>query len=121
MHRTSLVAGVVALVFTASTWSAGAQDIRRDVAPLAPKRSDAARITTPQIDLTTFASTGAVAPGNRFTLTLTVTPHAGMHVYALGAAGYRTVGLKIAPTKYVRVLPLTYPRAEVYEFKPLKE
>ena len=42
----------------------------------------AVRISTAQLDLTTYPSDAEVAPGNRFALMLSVEPHEGMHVYA---------------------------------------
>jgi DsbC/DsbD-like thiol-disulfide interchange protein len=81
----------------------------------------ATKISTGQIEITTFASDTAVAPGNRFSLAFDVAPHAGMHVYAPGASGYKTVSVAIAPQPFVRVLSLQYPRSEIYFFKPLNE
>ncbi len=74
-----------------------------------------------QVDVVAYPPTGAVAPGQRFALTLQVTPRANMHVYAPGANGYKTVALTIAPTPYVRPQRVVYPASEIYEFKPLKE
>ena len=44
-----------------------------------------------------------------------------MHVYAPGATNYRVISLNIAPQPHVRTMPLRYPKAEVYNFVPLKE
>ena len=80
-----------------------------------------AKISTAQIEVTTYPSDAAVAPGNRFMLALTIEPHSGVHVYAPGATSYRVIALRIAPQRFVRVLPLTYPVSDIYFFKPLKE
>src|SRR5437667_284394 len=63
----------------------------------------------------------AVAPGNRFSIAFDVTPKPRIHVYAPGASGYRVVGVTITPQPFVRVLPLEYPKSEIYFFKPLNE
>ena len=81
----------------------------------------ATRVATGHLDLTTYPSDAAVAPGNRFSLALTIVPHARIHVYAPGATGYHIVGLTIAPQPFVRVVPMQYPKSETYFFKPLNE
>ena len=52
---------------------------------------------------------------------MNVDPHAGVHVYAPGASGYRVIGVTITPQPGIRVLPATYPKSEIYFFKPLNE
>lgn len=79
------------------------------------------KISTGQLDMTTYPSDAALAPGNRFTLAVDVAPHRGMHVYAPGASGYRVVELNIEPQPYVRVLQAKYPASQIYVFKPLNE
>jgi hypothetical protein len=74
-----------------------------------------------QVDVIAEPPIAAVAPGQRFALTLSVAPRANMHVYAPGADGYKTVALTIAPSPYVHARPLAYPASEIYEFKPLNE
>ena len=81
----------------------------------------ATKVSTGHLDLTTYPSDPAVAPGNRFSLALTIEPHAHIHVYAPGATGYRSVGLTITVQPFVRVLPMRYPKSETYFFKPLNE
>jgi hypothetical protein len=57
--------------------------------------------------------------GGRVTLTATVTPKPGMHVYAPGSR-YRAI--KLAANSPFRLeAPLTYPKPELYTFKPLNE
>jgi hypothetical protein len=79
------------------------------------------KISTGQLEITTYPSDPAVAAGNRFALALTIQPHPNMHVYAPGAENYRAIALTIAPQPFVRVLPLKYPVSEIYLFKPLNE
>jgi peroxiredoxin len=82
---------------------------------------EATRIAGNHLDLTAYASDTSVAAGNRFSVAIDVQPHAGVHVYAPGASGYRVIGLTIRPQPYLRVLPATYPKSEIYVFKPLNE
>ena len=82
---------------------------------------NATKISSAQVDVTAFASDSAIAPGNRFSLVLDVTPRRGMHVYAPGAANYRVISLVMNPETSMQLLPIQYPRSEVYFFKPLNE
>ena len=79
------------------------------------------KISTGQLDITTYPSDSAIAPGNRLSIALDVTPHAGIHVYAPGAKSYRVISLNMTPQPFVRVLPLKYPPSKIYFFKPLNE
>jgi peroxiredoxin len=79
------------------------------------------KISTGQLDITTYPSDSAIAPGNRLSIALDVTPHSGMHVYAPGAKNYRVISLSIPPQPFVRVLPMNYPASQIYFFKPLNE
>jgi peroxiredoxin len=81
----------------------------------------AAKIGGAHVDVTSYPSDAAVAAGNRFAVVVHVEPHAGVHVYAPGAAGYRVIALTMTPAPFVRVLPPTYPNSEIYFFKPLNE
>lgn len=81
----------------------------------------AVRISTAQLDLTTYASEAAIAPGNRFALMLSVEPHEGMHVYAPGASDYRVIALNVEPQPQLMVFPLRYPDSTPYYFEPLDE
>jgi peroxiredoxin len=79
------------------------------------------RVQSAQLDVVTYPSDSAVAPGNRFSVVAQVTPHKGVHVYAPGAANYKVIDLKVLPRQYVRALAPEYPPPEVYFFKPLNE
>lgn len=81
----------------------------------------ATKIGGTHVDLTTYPSDTSVAAGNRFSLAVNVVPHAGVHVYAPGASGYRVIGVTVKPQPFVRVVPPTYPKSEIYFFKPLNE
>jgi peroxiredoxin len=74
-------------------------------------------MATDHLDVKTYPSESAVAVGNRFPIAFDVTPKPRIHVYAPGAAGYHVVGVPVTPQRLVHVLPLTYPRSEIYFFK----
>jgi peroxiredoxin len=79
------------------------------------------RVSTEHLEVSTYPSDAAVAPGNRFSLALDIQPKRGMHLYAPGASGYRVISLSMAEQPFIRVLPLKYPTSEMYVFKPLNE
>lgn len=81
------------------------------------------KITGGHLEVTTFPSDTAIAPGNRISLVLDIKPASGVHVYAPGATGYgyHVIKLQITPQPYMRVLPLRYPASQTYYFKPLKQ
>jgi cytochrome c biogenesis DsbD-like protein len=79
------------------------------------------RISTAHLDVTAYPSDSSIAPGNRFTLAFDIVPHRGMHVYAPGASGYRVIGFRAEAQPFVRVIPIDYPTADIYFFKPLNE
>ena len=81
----------------------------------------AVRLSTPQLDLTTYASEATVAPGNRFAVMLSIAPHDGMHVYAPGSEQYRVVRLHVEPQPHLSLLPMSYPPSKSYRFEPLDE
>jgi hypothetical protein len=81
----------------------------------------ATKISSAHLDVTTYLSDPAVAPGNRFSLVLDIKPGPGIHVYAPSAKGYRAITLTIAPQPNVRVQPVQYPASQIYFFKPLNE
>jgi peroxiredoxin len=81
----------------------------------------ATQVKSAQLDVTTYTSDASVAPGNRFSLIAHIEPHPGVHVYAPGAANYKTIQLTLVPQQYVRTAATSYPPAEIYFFKPLNE
>jgi peroxiredoxin len=83
----------------------------------------ATKVSTNHLDVIAYPSDVAVAPGNRFSVALDVTPHAGLHVYAPGAekSGYRVISLVLEPNPRIDALPVQYPVAEMYDFKPLNQ
>jgi peroxiredoxin len=81
----------------------------------------ATKLSTAHLEVTTYPTDAAVAPGNRFALVLEVTPRPGMHVYAPGAKDYRIISVEVEPEPFVRVEPTRYPASEIYHFQPLDE
>jgi peroxiredoxin len=79
------------------------------------------QVSTAHLEVRTYPSEAAIAPGNRFSIGVDVTPKRGMHLYAPGASGYRVIGVSITPQPFVRALPVKYPPSEIYLFKPLNE
>ena len=73
----------------------------------------AAKISTAQLEITTFPSDAEVTVGNRFSLAFEVSPHAGIHVYAPGASGYRPIAVTIDPLPFVQLRPLQYPSSQI--------
>ena len=86
-----------------------------------PTSVAATKVAGNHLDVTSYPSDTTIAAGNRFSLVANVEPHVGVHVYAPGAPGYRVIGLTITPQPFLRVLPATYPKSEIYFFKPLHE
>jgi AhpC/TSA family len=78
-------------------------------------------VATSHLDVKTYPSDPDLAPGNRFSLIVDIEPHKNIHVYAPGAKEYKPVRLIIDPDPRLRILSLSYPRSEIYDFKPLNE
>ena len=101
--------------------------VRNTVSNIRVKLNDAAapvvatQVQTRHLDVITYATDSAVAPGNRFSVVARITPHGGIHVYAPGASGYKVIDLKIVAGQYVQARGTAYPPSEIYVFKPLNE
>jgi peroxiredoxin len=83
--------------------------------------TDAQRITTDHVDITTYVSDLVVAPGTLFSIVADITPRPGMHVYAPGAHSYKVVVLRLDAQPLLLTRPLRYPTSDIYVFKPLNE
>ncbi|MGE3512912.1 MAG: peroxiredoxin family protein, partial [Vicinamibacterales bacterium] len=81
----------------------------------------ATTIRSPQVELTSFATDAAVAPGTHFSIVLDIRPTPGVHVYAPGVTGYKPIGLTIRQTAGLVLRDTQYPKSENYHFKPLNE
>ena len=75
----------------------------------------------PLLDVVARPPVAAVAAGQRFTVSLDLTPAPNIHVYAPGAVGYRPIGLQIKAQPGLIVRNATYPAPEAYYYAPLKE
>jgi len=71
--------------------------------------ASATRQSTPELDVATFLTDQAVAPGHRFSIVLDVTPKSGMRVVAPGQHEYRVVALRLEPSENLRVYRFTHP------------
>lgn len=81
----------------------------------------ATKISAPQIEITSYATDAAAAPGTRFSLVLDVTPGPKIHVYAPGVQGYKPITLTIQPQPGLVLREAHFPESEEYFFEPLDE
>lgn len=79
------------------------------------------KYTTKHLDVVAYTSDEVVAPGQRVSLLLDVTPAKGIHIYAPPQTEYIPIALELKPAPDLRVFPPKFPASEKYEFKPLKE
>ena len=83
--------------------------------------AQATKVSSPQLEITSFATDATVAPGTQFSLVLNVRPAQGVHVYAPGVTGYKPIALSVASQPGVVLRVTHYPPSEDYHFKPLNE
>ncbi len=81
----------------------------------------ATKVSSPQLEITSFATDATVAPGTQFSLVLDVRPAQGVHVYAPGVTGYKPITLSVDAQPGVVTRSAQYPPSEDYHFKPLNE
>lgn len=81
----------------------------------------ATTLSSPQLELTSFATDGTVAPGTQFSVVLDVRPARGIHVYAPGVTGYKPIALSVEAQPGLVTRGAQYPQSEDYFFKPLNE
>ena len=81
----------------------------------------ATKVSSAQLELTSYATDATVAAGTHFSIVVDVRPAPGVHVYAPGVTGYKPIALSIESQPGVLVREAQYPKAEMYEFKPLNE
>jgi peroxiredoxin len=81
----------------------------------------ATTVSSPQLEMTSFATDSTVAAGTQFSLVLDVRPARGVHVYAPGVTGYKPIALSIEAQPGLVVRRAQYPPSEDYHFKPLNE
>jgi hypothetical protein len=81
----------------------------------------ATTISSPQLELTSYATDNTVAPGTQFSIVVDVRPARGVHVYAPGVTGYKPIRLSMQPQPALFVRAPQYPPSEDYHFRPLNE
>jgi peroxiredoxin len=81
----------------------------------------ATKVSSPQLEVTSFATDTTVAPGTQFSLVLDIRPTQGVHVYAPGVTGYKPIALSVVAQPGVILRRALYPLSEDYHFKPLNE
>lgn len=82
---------------------------------------DAVRASTDHLEATAWATDDTVAPGNRFSLVVDVTPQPNMHVYAPGDHEYQVIRLRMTAPDFLQSHDVSYPASEMYHFEPLDE
>ena len=113
---------------TARFFEAAYQE-RSTVSSIAVRLGDAAagpaqaatRVETDHIEAFAWATDEVVAPGNRLSLVVDVTPKTDMHVYAPGDHAYRVIRLRTTAPDFLRSHEVAYPPSGVYHFEPLDE
>jgi peroxiredoxin len=81
----------------------------------------ATRVSSPQVEITSFVTDTTVAPGTQFSVVLDVRPAQGVHVYAPSVTGYKPIALSVEAQPGVVTRSAQYPPSEDYHFKPLNE
>jgi hypothetical protein len=76
---------------------------------------------TRHLSMRASISDSTVAPGERVSIVVEVTPRPAMHVYAPGRHDYRVVRLAVDPQPWLRAHETRYPPPEIYHFEPLDE
>jgi cytochrome c biogenesis DsbD-like protein len=90
------------------------------IAALVPV-SAADPITTRHLTVSTSMSTTTVAPGERVSLAVEITPKPNMHVYAPGQPDVIPISLTLSPGEAQIAQPVQFPKAEKLEVKELGE
>jgi uncharacterized protein (DUF58 family) len=75
----------------------------------------------PLLEVSSQISADRVAVGERFTITLELTPAPKIHVYAPGVVGYKPIAFTVQPQRGLVIRGLSYPPSETYFYAPLKE
>jgi hypothetical protein len=89
--------------------------------PAAARPGTTATVRGRHVTLTVGAGDAVVAPGERVSLVVRVTPDPEIHVYAPGQQGYIPIHLAVEPDAAFRTHPIPYPAATPYTFVPLAE
>jgi len=81
----------------------------------------ATKVSSPQLEVTSFVTDSTVAPGTYFSIALDIKPAHRMHVYAPGVTGYKPIALSVEAQPGLVIREAHYPPSEDYHFKPLDE
>ena len=81
----------------------------------------ATRISSPNLEITSYATDQDVAVGTHFSVVLDLKPGPRVHVYAPEVEGYKPIALAIEQRAGLVIREAQYPRSEDYFFAPLKE
>lgn len=81
----------------------------------------ATRVTTDHLEAVVWATDDVVAPGNRLSFVVDVSPKTDMHVYAPGEHAYQVIRLRLTAPDFLRGHDATYPPSQPYHFEPLDE
>lgn len=76
--------------------------------------------TTPHLSVQAIVEPEAASANAELTITFSVTPARGIHVYAPGSA-YQAVAVKLDAQPGMKVRKVVYPASEMYHFEPLDE
>lgn len=76
---------------------------------------------TTHVNVRATVSDATLAPGQRVSIVVDVTPHSGMHVYAPGKHTYQVVRLTLDQQPWLRAHDTRYPPSEIYHFRPIDE
>jgi DsbC/DsbD-like thiol-disulfide interchange protein len=76
---------------------------------------------TAHLTIATSSDPAAVAPGQKVTLTVAVTPKPKIHVYAPGQEGYIPISLTLEPAPAVAAAKAKYPAGEKFLMPALNE
>ncbi len=77
--------------------------------------------TTPHLSIRTAQSDTVGSPGSRISLRVEIVMPPGMHVYALGAKGYRPIELLLDSNDAYDLRPISYPPSEILQLKAINE
>ena len=78
-------------------------------------------LEAPHLELTLSQSDRTVVPGSRVTLIAEVQLPPGVHVYAPGAKGYKSIQLVLTKSGGVESEPVSYPNSKILYFEPIQE
>jgi hypothetical protein len=99
----------------------GAIPNAQKLGPRAANVSSPQIVSSPQLDITSYATDSTTAAGMRFSLVLDVRPASKVHVYAPGVKGYKPFVVFIEPQPGLVIGKVSYPKADDFYFKPLNE